>query len=152
MIYFNINFLMLSIKMYLKNIGKFTNYFLDKTHAKSLLAYAIFWREEIAIIPIIDSSFLGKHLHKSAQGNLAEIHYDLPVSQCYYCSWRLNSAGNTHLCSGSNFLLTPMVVLSLKLLKTISRNHNSGALFYAKFLPRNWKRNYWHQMKRRNTI
>lgn len=63
MIYFNMNFLMLSIKMYLNNIGEITNYFLVKTHAKSLLAHAIFWREEVAIISVINSSFLGKHLH-----------------------------------------------------------------------------------------
>ena len=53
---------MLSIKMCLNNIGEITNYFLVKTHAKTLLAHAIFWREEIAIVSIINSSFLGKHL------------------------------------------------------------------------------------------
>lgn len=53
---------MLSIKNYLNNTGEITNYFLVKTHAKSLLAHAIFWMEEIAIISIINSSFLGKHL------------------------------------------------------------------------------------------
>lgn len=53
---------MLSIKMYLNNIREITNYFLVKTHAKSLLAHAIFWSKEIAIISIINSSFSGKHL------------------------------------------------------------------------------------------
>lgn len=54
---------MLSIKIYLNNIGKITNYFLVQTHAKSLLTHAIFCREAIAIISVINPSFLGKHLH-----------------------------------------------------------------------------------------
>jgi len=64
MVDFNINFLMLSIKMYLSNIREITNYFLVKTHPKVYLPTLSFGTKKLP-------SYLLATLH--FQGNTCRI-------------------------------------------------------------------------------
>lgn len=142
---------MLSIKMYLSNIREITNYFLVKTHPKVYLPTLSFGTKKLPSYLLATLHFQGNTC-RICPGKSGRTPFQphrvsvLPLQPEVKFCWQ-----HTFM-FWKQFLLTPIVALSIRLLNmTISMNHSRGVLFYAKFLPRNQKGNQLYQIKERNT-